>query len=507
MNDFARYIVLSTCSLSILYLFYKLLIANNTALKAHRWYLLLSLFISLLTPLNRHSFFDFTLSPAIAVFNEPVNAHIDHSTQATNSTTTNPLPVVSAKSKPVNYSAIILIVYLTITGILMLRIMRQFYLITTCYRKAQKERAGPLTLVWNTRYKNSFSFFRLIFLNRNTINTNEQPQVIAHEQVHALQYHSIDVLLVELLAAFTWFNPFVWSYRKSVHLVHEYLADAGVLEQGIDTLHYQALLLNQVAEAELVRLPSGFSHSFINKRFFMMQKKQPRAASKYKLLLLVPVTALLLPLLSCVNEHANNNNAPLVTSIEVTKLNVLYVGVENPVNISVSDHPADAITVTIDNGTITGKEGKYIVKPTTPGKAVIKVATKEKTVQETEFRVKFLPPPVVALKPAANVSKLVKGGDISKEELLKAGGIVLTIENSEFELPIKIASFDIAVLNADKTVAKTASSADAHYSPEQVELINSLKKGQQVNFQNVVAAGPDGAKRKMPFAMDFSIVK
>ena len=69
---------------------------------------------------------------------------------------------------------------------------------------------------------------------------------------------------------------------------------------------------------------------------------------------------------------------------------------------------------------------------------------------------------------------------------------------------MKIASFDVVVRAADKTVVKTASTAEDKYSAEQVGLIKSLDKGQKVTFENIVATGP-GGNRKTPFVMEFSI--
>jgi beta-lactamase regulating signal transducer with metallopeptidase domain len=485
-----------------MYLFYGLFIANKTTLKAHRWYLLLTLGISLLAPLNRQNFFNLEVPAAVSIIN--------------NNTTTPtvqenaPVPVVAhaaaSENTSLSFVAILFILYGIVTCFFLFRLTRQFYLIWSCYRKSHKERKDGFTIVWNDRHKKPFSFFNLLFLNRASLKENEPAQVIAHEKVHIHQYHSIDMLLVELVAAFTWFNPVVWLLRRSVQLVHEYLADAGVIDSGIDKWQYQALLLNQVAETELVTLYSGFTQSSIHKRFIMMQKNHPRAASRYKLLLLVPVTAILLPVVGCLNGHAQNEatEKEVVTSIAPTKLNVLYIGVENPVNISVSEYAADDITVSIDNGSISGKNGEYIVKVHQPGKAVITVSAKGKTIKETEFRVKYLPPPVVALKGSSNKNGLIKGGDISTDDLLKAGGIRLTIENSEYELPMKIASFDMVVKKADKTVIKTAATTTDSYSAEQIELIKSLDKGQRVTFENIVASGP-GGNRKTPMIMEFSI--
>jgi gliding motility-associated protein GldM len=235
----------------------------------------------------------------------------------------------------------------------------------------------------------------------------------------------------------------------------------------------------------------------------MMRKNHPHATSRYKLLLLIPVTTLLISVTGCLNGYSQNEAADSKV-VAPTKLNVLYVGLENPVNIPVPEYAADDITVSIDNGSITGKNGEYIAKPHQPGKAVISVAAKGKTIKQTEFTVKFLPPPVVALKPLAGSSGLIKGGSISKDELLKADGIRITIEDSEYKLPMTIASFDMVVRATDKSVAKSAGSTQDKYSAEQVNLIKSLDKGQQVFFENIVVTSLKG-NRKTPMIMEFTI--
>jgi beta-lactamase regulating signal transducer with metallopeptidase domain len=479
--------------------------ANKATLKSLRWYLLLTLILSLLIPFNRHSFFDLTIPSSLINIDNSTTTNTVQS-KPVNDAVTVPSQTAAPRHSPIHVVDIAFILYGVITCFFLFRLTSQFYLIWTCYRKADKEKRGTFTIVWNDRHKQPFSFFNLLFLNRAYVAEEQQEQIIAHEKIHMLQYHSIDIILVELVVAISWFNPVVWLFRNSVQLVHEYLADAGVLESGIDKLQYQALLLNQVAETELVTLYSGFNQSSINKRFIMMRKNHPHPASRYKLLLLIPVTALLIPVTGCLNGRSQNDitDSEVVTSIAPTKLNVLYIGITNPVNISVSEYAANDITVSIDNGSITGKNGEYIVKPHQAGKAVITVAAKGKTIKETEFRVKYLPPPVVALKPFTGKADLIKGGDISKDDLLKADGLRITIENSEYELPMKITSFDAVVRAADKTVVKTASTAEDKYSAEQIDLIKSLNKGQQVTFENIVATGPGGS-RKTPFVMEFSI--
>ena len=45
--------------------------------------------------------------------------------------------------------------------------------------------------------------------------TDELDLVLRHETAHAKQWHTLDLLLVELVGVACWFNPFVWAYRDA----------------------------------------------------------------------------------------------------------------------------------------------------------------------------------------------------------------------------------------------------------------------------------------------------
>lgn len=236
-----------------------------------------------------------------------------------------------------------------------------------------------------------------------------------------------------------------------------------------------------------------------------MSAQKAAPLSKYRILVLMPVTALMLLGVACVNGQTVSDATKVVTAIGLTKANVVYIGIENPVNISVSGYPANAIEVAIDNGTIVGESGEYIIKPVRPGKTLITVKAGGKTVRETEFRAKFLPPPVVALAPAPGSISLVKGGAISKEAFEKAGGVIATVENADLDLQFNISSFTLSVITNNNGQGASVASNSDKFSADQVKLIRSLKKDQRIIIDGVVAAGPDRKPRKFPASMVFTI--
>jgi TonB family protein len=138
-----------------------------------------------------------------------------------------------------------------------------------------------------------FSFFNLIFVNRKLMGEKSLNEIIHHEFMHIKQYHSVDIIMLELLSIIQWFNPVVWLYRGSFRLLHEYLADEGVLQKGYNSIDYQNLLLNQSTGLNLSGITNNFNHSLIKNRIIMMTRTKSGWAARLKVLIAAPVALLL----------------------------------------------------------------------------------------------------------------------------------------------------------------------------------------------------------------------
>ena len=122
----------------------------------------------------------------------------------------------------------------------------------------------------------------------------ETKEIMIHELVHIRQKHWFDLLLVELLCMMQWFNPLVWMYVRFIRQNHEYLADEVALQQTSDPAVYKAVLLNQIVGAPVVSLTNSFNYSPNKKRFNMMKNIITSPYRKMKVLLILPVFALVL---------------------------------------------------------------------------------------------------------------------------------------------------------------------------------------------------------------------
>ena len=116
-----------------------------------------------------------------------------------------------------------------------------------------------------------YSFLHYIIISVSDYERLRKP-ILAHEQAHIRLGHSWDLLLLEVVKAIQWFNPFVYLLGRDLKAVHEYEADNAVLNQGIDAKTYQLLLVTKAVGNRLQTLGNNLSHHSLKKRIKMMHK-------------------------------------------------------------------------------------------------------------------------------------------------------------------------------------------------------------------------------------------
>ncbi|MBE9466691.1 MAG: N-acetylmuramoyl-L-alanine amidase [Bacteroidetes bacterium] len=312
MEVFIRYILLSTFCLSILYAGYLIFQKRETRIHQLRYYLLISIVLSLIIPLS-------TLQIDLNLFqdkfeSEEIIQETENIATITDVTKINQLDIKPKIEKNWNISSFLIIIYLIGFILFGLRLLFQFIKIICLFGISEKIKKERIVLLSN-KNGNSFTFFNWIFIPSYYYGEEETKDIISHEKIHASQYHSIDLMLIELLSAVMWFNPLVWMMKDSVQLVHEYLADEGVLNTGTDKLKYQALLINQVAEEKFICLSSGFNNSLIKKRMIMMTKNKFNRGSKLKFFALIPLATILFIVVACIKGQEVNKNSKAFTVV------------------------------------------------------------------------------------------------------------------------------------------------------------------------------------------------
>ena len=194
---------------------------------------------------------------------------------------------------------------------------------------------------------------------------------------------------------------------------------------------------------------------------------------------------------SC-SSNQKEEAAGKTVSVVPTKMNVLYIGVDNPVQIHVSGYEQEDITLKIDEELGKVKAvggGSFIVNPMHTGNLTLVVMAEEDSVYAATFRVKSVPDPVAMINKQS-------GGEIKKEALLEQNKVVAGIPNFDFNVDFKVVEF--AISSDDKRNPIQSAAMSNQITDEQKTLIKNTKPGSMVYIEEIVAIGPDGSKRKLP---------
>lgn len=181
-------------------------------------------------------------------------------------------------------------------------------------------------------------------------------------------------------------------------------------------------------------------------------------------------------------------------AVSPTKMNVFYIGVENPVDISVAGAaPTDVVaTVQGGGGSIINKgQGHYIVKVTSPGdcKVAVSIKTKDggsKSMGTMPFRVKKVPSPL------ASFAGVTGDGRVSKGELQAAGGLIPKLEDFVFDLKFPVVSWVMSMNVNGAFVDYTAQGPGV--TGQMKDLLTRAKSGGKVLIEQVKVQAPDGVR-------------
>jgi TonB family protein len=189
----------------------------------------------------------------------------------------------------------LLLLVLYVSGVLFVftLMIKQGRSVFRAIKKSEIISFHPAKLIKTSDYTSAFSFFSYVFVNPS-ITDVETKEIMNHELVHIRQKHWFDLLLVQLLCMMQWFNPLVWIYIRFIRQNHEYLADKVALQLTSDPAVYRAVLLNQIFGTPVVSLVNSFNYSPNKKRFNMMKNIISSPYRKMKILLVLPVFAIVL---------------------------------------------------------------------------------------------------------------------------------------------------------------------------------------------------------------------
>ncbi len=195
------------------------------------------------------------------------------------------------------------------------------------------------------------------------------------------------------------------------------------------------------------------------------------------------------------NFNANYMVAAPSLTVAPLKMNVFYIGVENPLAISSPGLAASRIHPSITAGRLYKKDGNWavMIKKKVPGNKVTISATAEidnrrMLLGKAKFRLKRVPSPIAEVAGLTN-------GKIDKNTLLAAGAIIPSMKDFVFDLYFVITSYTFATIVNGDWVPKNVNGN--RFTPEVLSILRKSARKQKIFFQNIQAKGPDGTLRSL----------
>ena len=283
------FLLKSAISLIVFLGFYYLVLEREKIHKFNRFYLLISILISLIIPFVTFEFIEFVETAPVIQYYEPIN--IEKAEVVLNQ---NPIieKVITAKESVEYLPYIFWSIYVLISFVFLFRFGKNYFKLIV------KSNINP-----SVKYKNAnlilldekilpHTFLNFIFVNSEDFkNRNIEDELFAHEMVHVNQKHTLDILLIEFLKAIFWFHPLFYLYKKAIQLNHEFLADEEIVTTYNNVPYYQNLLLHKSNSNTTIYLASNLNYLITKKRLLMMTKNTSKKIALLKKVAALPILA------------------------------------------------------------------------------------------------------------------------------------------------------------------------------------------------------------------------
>ena len=273
MDTFVFYLVKSALVSGILYAYYLIALRNKKFHLYNRYYLLLTIGISLILPLINFRWYQIKESQSNSLNNILNIINTD------------------AKEQPfhANNSLLLLSISIFIStifcGILLSRII-QIYKIKTRHNSIKMH---GFTFIETDLKQAPFSFLNNLFWKQTIeLNSVDGEKIFRHELVHIKQGHTYDKLFSQTIVCMFWMNPFYWLIQKELNVIHEFIADDGSIEMG-DTESFAKMLLQAYNGGRYLSPSHSFFNSSIKRRLLMISSSKNVRYSYLRRVLILPV--------------------------------------------------------------------------------------------------------------------------------------------------------------------------------------------------------------------------
>ncbi|ATA74872.1 M56 family metallopeptidase [Capnocytophaga sp. H2931] len=288
MENFLIYSVKTMFVQLLFLLLYEAFFKNEPYFRINRFFLLSGIALSLTLP-----FFPISLA------NDNITAAIRLEEFVAYANTTSENMVIASNTNAINWYEMIYGIGAVCFGLLfIIKIIR----LNRLLNRSQRVVLNGTRIFLLEDLTQAFTFMNNIYVGKEQA---EETCVIEHEKVHQNQWHSLDLLFLELMKIVFWFNPLLYFYQKRLVEAHEFEADRQTYPK-FQNYYYQTLI-NQALGTKIDLLTSYWSApKLIKRRLSMLQQKQKSTKGMSKYLLAIPALAVSVLMLSAGNAPQNN---------------------------------------------------------------------------------------------------------------------------------------------------------------------------------------------------------
>ena len=293
MGDLLFYLLKSGCYLIIFYLLFKLLMSGTTFFRFNRVTILAGIIGCMFLPLiefttQEETFLTVPLQTIQGIFVEQADGIFGDTMFWVR-----PQVDETGNMQAINWCPIALgYVYLAGGLFVLCRILLSFYRMFQLIRNGKRRSYGKYKLIVVSEPISSFCWGKYIVVSVSDYSQQSTDGILLHETMHLRYRHTLDLLCMQCLLILYWFNPAIWLLKRELQEVHEFEADNGVLNTGIDATRYQLLLVKKAVGTRLYSMANGFNHSKLKKRITMMLKKKSNPWARLKYLYVLPLAAI-----------------------------------------------------------------------------------------------------------------------------------------------------------------------------------------------------------------------
>ncbi len=330
MDNFLFYILKSTLCFSVLYITFRILMSKETCFSLNRWILLSIIFVSLLIPKAYFSHLHVPVQVELIPEFSSNHIQLESRSVADYSNTTQDSAQTENSKDGQSIALISIITYIYITGLLIafLVLIKNIITILLLRYRSTVIKMDGFKVIISEQDIHSFAFANIIIISKRDFDINGVT-ILSHEKAHIRLKHFYDLIFLELVKVFHWFNPAIYGVIRSIKEIHEFQADAEVLYSGVDASNYQLLLIEKCVGPKRFAFANSFNHCQIKNRITMMNNQKISKAWRWKVATFLPILALLLmsfskksaEIIETASFNANSENKQINSFSDVPQVN------------------------------------------------------------------------------------------------------------------------------------------------------------------------------------------